>query len=198
MEYDRYKKIFDKNNGIIKTSDFTEAGFHNTVLNKLIKEGKIAKIKPGYYEWNNEIMISDAVIINKLYPDAIVCMNSVLYIYNYVDRTPNKWHLAVNKNSSKSRFNLEYPKLKIYYLLEYYLDIGVSKQNYEGHEMRVYDKERTICDVIRYERKIDKEIFNQAIKSYINDNSKDISTLIEYARKMNIEKKTKMIIGMWL
>ncbi len=71
------------NDGIIKTSDFVNAGYHNTILKKLIKDGKITIIKRGYYEWQNEAIISDVVIIKKLFPDAIVCRNSALYIWIY-------------------------------------------------------------------------------------------------------------------
>jgi len=45
----------------------------------------------------------------------------------------------------------------------------------------VYDKERTICDVLRYVNKMDREIFNKALKNYINDNTKNIQRILEYS-----------------
>ncbi|MGV8907110.1 MAG: type IV toxin-antitoxin system AbiEi family antitoxin domain-containing protein [Acetobacterium sp.] len=102
MDCEKYKKIFYENNGIVKLSDFTGAGYHNTVIDRLIREGKVIKIRAGFYEWQYEDVISEAAIINRLYPDAIICMDSVLYLYDYTERTPSAWHLAVNKNSLKS------------------------------------------------------------------------------------------------
>lgn len=50
MDCEKYKKVFDDNNGIIKLSDFTGAGYHNTVIDRLIRAGKVIKIRPGFYE----------------------------------------------------------------------------------------------------------------------------------------------------
>lgn len=198
MDCEKYKKVFDENNGIVKLSDFTGAGYHNTVIDRLIREGKVIKIRAGFYEWQYEDVISEAVIINKLYPDAIICMDSALYFYDYTERTPNAWHLAVNKNSSKSRFKIDYPKLKIYYIVEKHLKIGISETEFEGQMLSIYNREKTICDIIRYEKKMDKEVFNKAIRSYATDSNKNVGRLIEYAKLMNVEKKTKMIMGMWM
>lgn len=37
----------------------------------------------------------------------------------------------------------------------------------DGHEVRIYDKDRLICDCLRYRSKMDKEIFNKAIQRYV-------------------------------
>ena len=197
-KYDEYKKIFDKNDGIVKTSDFTNAGYHNTILTKLLKSGIIIKLKSGYYEWQGEKVISDVVLLKKMFPDAIICLNSALYLYDYIDRTPNYWHLTVSKNSAKLRFNIDYPNIKVFYVIDRYMEFGVSSISFEEHEIKIFNRERTICDVIRYESKLDKELFNQAIKNYSLDSKKDISRLMKYAKILNIEKKTRMIMGMWL
>ena len=55
----------------------------------------------------------------------------------------------MNKNSSKSRFKIDYPKLKIYYIVEKYLKIGISETEFEGQVLRIYNREKTICDIIR-------------------------------------------------
>lgn len=45
---------------------------------------------------------------------------------------------------------------------------------------------------------MDKEVFNKAIRSYATDSNKNVGRLMEYAKLMNVEKKTKMIMGMWM
>ena len=59
-------------------------------------------------------------------------------------------------------------------------------------------RSRTICDIMRFERKMDKEVFNKAIKSYVNDSKKNITNLMDYAELMNIKKKASRIMGMWM
>lgn len=45
------------------------------------------------------------------------------------------------------------------------MNIGKVKEIYESQEINVFDRDRTICDVVRNANKLDKEIVNQAIKT---------------------------------
>lgn len=197
-EYKKYKRLFNKYNGVITTAEFQKAGYHHKYLKELMDKGIIRKIKRGYYEWQYEELISDTTIITRLFPDAVIYLLSALYIYDFTDRTPNEWYLAVVRGSSRPRFEIEYPKVKPYYIHEKYMNIGKTKYTYEGQEINIFDKNRTICDVIRNSNKMDKEIVNQAIKSYINDPKKNFSKLLEYAKKMRAENKVRTMMGMWL
>ena len=197
-DIDAYKKIFDKHNGVIKLSDFTAKGFHNTELNKLIEKGFVEKIKTGYYEWIDGDIVSDAVVIGKLFPEGVVCLDSALFLYGYTQRTPYTWHVAVSKNKKKSKYKINYPRMQFYFLIDDYMEIGISEIMFEGHPMKIFDRDRTICDVIRYELKMDKEVFNYAVMTYVNDSKKNIRNLLDYAEKMNIKNKVSRIIGMWM
>lgn len=61
------------------------------------------------------------------------------------------------------------------------LELGLTKGNMDGHEIRIYDKDCVICDCLRYCNKMEKEIFNKAIRTYIDDPGKSIPKLMEYA-----------------
>jgi|LGOV01.1.fsa_nt_gb predicted transcriptional regulator of viral defense system len=197
-KYKDYKKIFDLHGGVLKTSEFQEAGYHHGILKELVNEDIIVKLKRGYYEWQNEEFVSDATIITKLFPDAVVYLDSALFIYGYIDRTPNEWHLAVARGSARPRFNIDYPKVKPHYIEKKYMSIGKTKTYYEGQEISIFDRDRTICDVIRHANKMDKELVNQSIKNYVIDPKKNTSNLMEYAKQMRGENKVNIMIGMWL
>ncbi len=197
-KYIEFKKIFDKYHGVVRTSEFVEAGYHHKYLKEFTDKGIIRRIKRGYYEWQYEEIISDVAIITRLFPDATIYLNSALYIYGYIDRTPNEWHLAVARGSARARFEIDYPKIKPYYIAENYMTIGQTKIIHEGHKVNIFDKDRTICDLVRYSNKLDREIVNQGIKSYIEDPQKNISNLMRYARKLRVEKRVKTMVGMWL
>ncbi len=36
-------------------------------------------------------------------------MTTALFYYGYSDRTPLTWDIAVDRNTSKARFNIDYP-----------------------------------------------------------------------------------------
>ncbi len=198
MDIKQYKKVFDEYNGVIKLSEFTSNGFHNTILKKLMDEGYVAKLKTGYYEWIDGEPVSDAVVITKLFPEGIVCLDSALYLYGYSERTPLHWHISVSKNNNKNKYILDYPLVHFYFIVDKYLSIGQSEIMFEGHRLSIFDRDRTICDVIRYEKKMDKEVFNYAIKAYVQDSKKNISKLMYYAEMLNVKNKVSNIIGMWM
>ena len=45
---------------------------------------------------------------------------------------------------------------------------------------------------------MDREIYNKAIQAYINDGKKNITNLLDYAKRRNIHKKVRERIGVWL
>jgi predicted transcriptional regulator of viral defense system len=192
------KDIFLKNNGFAKTSDITSAGIHNRALDRLMQEGRILKLKRGLYQWIEDNEADELAILKALLPESILCMNSALYHYGYTDRTPDCYHIALDRNCNKNKLRFNYPYIKPYFLMKKYLEIGVHEILINGVKINIFDKERTICDVVRYSNKIDREIINKAIQSYVNDSSRNIGKLIEYSKELRIYNKVQMWIGMWL
>lgn len=193
-----YKEIFDRYGGMMRTTQLAEEKVFYLQRQKLIEEGYIEKVRRGYYQWIDHEDFSETGTVIRLFPDAILCMDTALRYYGYSDRTPGDWHLAVSKDSGKSRFNIDYPFVKPYYIEPTVLELGLTKGNMDGYEIRIYDKDRVICDCLRYRNKMDKEIFNKAIQSYIADPEKSIPKLMEYAGPLRVKKIVKDLIGVWL
>jgi predicted transcriptional regulator of viral defense system len=193
-----YKEIFDRYGGMMRTTQLAEEKVFYPQRQKLMEDGHIEKVRRGYYQWNSSEDFSEVGTVTRLFPDAILCMDTALRYYGYSDRTPGDWHLAVSKDSGKSRFNIDYPFVKPYYIEPTVLELGLTKGTMDGHEIRIYDKDRVICDCLRYRNKMDKEIFNKAIQNYIADPEKSIPKLMEYAGPLRVKKIAKDLIGVWL
>lgn len=198
MDIQTAKQIFDAHNGIMKSKEIIENKIYNRFLNKLIDEGYVEKIKFGYYQWQDERAFSEATVIARLFPDAVICMESALQYYGYTDRTPSAWCLAVDKHSTKSRFNIDYPSVKPHYIPEEQMTLGVEMVNIEDTELKIFNRERVICDCLRQENKMDVEVFNKAIQAYIKDPKKNVPRLMEYAKILRTENKVRKMIGVWL
>jgi len=190
--------IFERHNGMMRTHELYDAHLFYNDIQLLIKRGIIEKVRYGYYQWIDSENLSEALTVTRLFPDAIMCMDTALFHYRYSDRTPLAWHLAVSKDSNKSRFKIDYPFIKPYYIEPSILGLGAVDGEMDGNPVIIYDKERTICDCLRYMGKMDKEIFNKAIRCYVEDNEKNIPRLSEYAKKLRIAQKVKTIIGVWM
>ena len=193
-----YKSIFDKYGGMMRTTQLAEEKIFYPQREKLIEDGYVEKIRRGYYQWINPDDFSEVGTVIRLFPDAILCMDTALRYYGYSDRTPGDWHLAVSKDSVKSRFKIDYPFVKPYYVEPAVLELGLTTGIMDGHAIRIYDKDRLICDCLRYRNKMDKEIFNKAIQKYIADPEKSIPKLMEYAGPLRVKKLAKDLIGVWL
>lgn len=193
-----YKSIFGKYGGMMRTTQLAEEKIFYPQREKLIADGYVEKIRRGYYQWINPDDFSEVGTVIRLFPDAILCMDTALRYYGYSDRTPGDWHLAVSKDSGKSRFKIDYPFVKPYYVEPAVLELGLTTGTMDGHAIRIYDKERLICDCLRYRNKMDKEIFNKSIQKYIADPEKSIPKLMEYAGPLRVKKLAKDLIGVWL
>ena len=184
---DRVREIFNKHGGMMRTNQLTAEKIYYKDIQKLIYGGYVEKIRTGYYQWIDHEDLSEVFTVIRLFPDGILCMETALRYYGYSDRTPSEWHIAVNKNSNKTRFNIDYPFVKPYYIDPKVLELGVIEQVIDGNKVCMYDKERVICDCLRYRNKMDREIFNKSIQKYISDTKKNIPKLMEYAEKLRVK-----------
>jgi predicted transcriptional regulator of viral defense system len=198
MDIKTAKEIFEKHNGIMRTKDLSHYRIYSVFVKKLIEEGYVEKIKYGYYQWQDDRSFSEVAVIVRLFPDAVLCMESALQFYGYTDRTPSKWCLAVDKHSTKSRFKIDYPMVKPYYIPKTQLELGVDKVFIEETQIKIFNREHVICDCLRHENKMDVEIFNKAIQGYIKDPEKNIPRLLDYAKLLRTETKMRKTIGVWL
>ncbi|MCI5856640.1 MAG: type IV toxin-antitoxin system AbiEi family antitoxin domain-containing protein [Agathobacter sp.] len=193
----KIKEKIDAQGGIAKKEDLSALGIDYRRILDFVEDGTLIRIKNGYYTDRID-RFSEEELIAKLFPDALLCMESALYAYGYIVEKPYGWRLAVDKNTSKSRFRMEYPKVIPCYTEPEVLQLGASRIEIDGNSFGIYDKERMICDCLKYESKMDRAIFKEAIQSYIKDEDKDISLLLEYAAERKVVKKVQSLIGVWL
>ena len=113
-------------------------------------------------------------------------METALFYYGYSDRNPAEWNIAIDKNTSRQRTRIDYPSVKAYRIEPTILSIGATRGEINFTDVRIYDRDRTICDVLRNMNKMDKELFNKAIQGYVNDPQKNVPNLIEYAKALRV------------
>jgi predicted transcriptional regulator of viral defense system len=193
------KILADKSGGVFRTADLKALGINAYGIQKLIRTNVIERIKPGYYSlFSAQDELSEAAQIALLFPDGVLCMYTALFYYQYSDRTPLAWNIAIDKDTSKSRFKSGYPHVQPYYLEPALLTFGVTTAEYEDCTLKIFDRDRLVCECIFYENKMDRETYYKAIQSYISDPKKNISNLLLYAEKRKILKKVRDRIGIWL
>lgn len=192
------RKIFSDYDYIMTTAQLNAEKLYYRDIQQMLEEGLIEKIKRGYYHWIEDYGESEVVIIKTLFPDAVLCMETALFYYRYSDRNPAEWNIAIDKNTSRQRTKIDYPFVKAYRVEPALISIGETRGEIDLTEVRIYDRDRTICDVLRNMSRIDKEIFNKAVQGYVKDPKKNIPNLMEYAKVLRVQKRVKELIGVWL
>ncbi len=196
-KFDKLYKEFNKHGGILRTSELNDIGFSSRQINKLIEDNIISRIKHGYYELLGSTFPEEAIIA-RLFPQAVIFLESALLHYDYTDRIPSAWQIAVDRNSAKSKYKIDYPLVEPFYLKPNILEIGVDSIQVAGVTVKIFNRDRTICDVLRYENKLEREVVSNAIQRYVNDRNKNTRRLLEYGEKFKIQNKLQTYLGVWL
>ncbi|MEG1987101.1 MAG: type IV toxin-antitoxin system AbiEi family antitoxin domain-containing protein [Bacilli bacterium] len=188
MKYEnRILNLFE--NGYLTTKDVNANNIPRFYLTKLIKENKIERISRGIYSKKN-ILVDEFVILQSKSKNAIYSNATALYLYGLSNRIPIKYDITINNGYNGS---LQKEKnVNLFYTKKELLELGVT--NYRlasGNIVRVYDLDKTICDIIKNKKKIDAEIYNKAIREYFYSKKKNTLKLYEYAREMNIYNKVR-------
>ena len=196
---EKLKKLADTSGGIFRTAELNELGIAPYQIRSLVEKRVIERVKSGYYcLYSAQESMSEASIIAQLFPDGVLCMYTALLHYGYSDRTPLEWNIAIDKDTSKSRFKLDYPCIQPYYMKPEFLTFGITEADYKDCILRIFDRDRLICECVFYENKMDRESYNKAIQGYVADPKKNVSHLLEYAEKRRVQNKVKDRIGVWL
>lgn len=190
MKKDYERKIFNLfRNGYLYTKEVANDGIPRFYLSKLVKENKIERVSRGVYV-KKDVLVDDFIVLQSKSKNAIFSNATALYLYGFSNRIPIKYDITINSGyngtlQKNSKVNLFYAKKDI-------LNLGVV--NYKlnsGNEIKVYDLDKTICDIIKNKKRIDAEIFNKAIREYFYSNKKNTLKLYEYAKRMNIYRKVR-------
>ena len=188
MEYEN-KILSLFKNGYLTTKDVTDNNIPRIYLTKLIKEDKIERVSRGVYIKKN-VLVDEFIVLQGKSKYAIYSNTTALYLHGFSNRIPIRYDITI-KSGYKGSLQRE-DNVNLFYTKKELLDLGVINYKLDsGNIIRVYDLDKTICDIIKNKKKIDAEIFNKAIREYFYGKKKNTLKLYEYAKKMNIYNKVR-------
>ncbi len=191
-------KLVHERGGLVQTAEITALGIDYRRVLKFVEEGSLVRVKSGYYKTKYYEFGSEEELILRMFPDAVLTMETALFYYGYLQERPYQWKLAISKNCSRSRFKIDYPNVQPFYTEEDVISKGVTTIDFAGEKIQIYTKERLICDCLKYQEKMDRDDFKKGVLAYIQDETKDVAALMEMARERKVLKKVQTMIGIWL
>ena len=181
--------------GMITAAQVTEAGLHRSVLQELVKKGDIYRVGRGLY-MQSSAWEDDFHILQRKYKRGIYSHETSLYLLGYSDRTPAKYTLTFPKGYNAP--SLKQENVIIKHTVPENYELGtIEIQSPSGNPIRIYNLERTLCDILRGSGS-DIQIVQNAMKRYAVSRNKNIHKLMQYAEQLHVKSKVLLYMEVLL
>lgn len=180
-------EILFEDETMLTTKKILENGISKSTLGRLIKMGELQRVARGLYTLPNEL--HDLMyILHQKYKKGVFSHESALYIHGMTDRNPETHVMTVYRNYNVKKSE-KYP-VNFKYVSSDVLDLGVEWMETDfGNKIPVYNIERTICDIIRSDTKMDSYVVNYALREFAS--KAKFSKMMLYAEKLGIANKVR-------
>lgn len=186
------KKIIRQDNGIVfRTKDLNDQGISNYLISKMIDQGQLIKVCHGIYALEDirKLQITD---INVMIGDGVISLMSAAMYYELADGTCAKCTITLDRNQKPPR--IPYDLFVYIYTTPSLYDVGLNVIDVHGRPVKIYDLERTVCDILKHRSKYDKKIVNQIVYNYLQRADRDLDKLIRYSKKLRIYNVVKQYL----
>lgn len=181
--------ILAESNGYLQTTDAIRNGISCHTVLDYVQKNDLQKVAHGVYmsddAWPDEYYL--LAIRNK---KIIFSGDSALYLHGLTDREP--FYMTVTVPQGYNATHLVKQGIHVVHTKKEWYEMGKTEvKTNMGNTVFAYDRERTICDMIRNKNDIEIQTFQTAMKEYMKGR-KDLHKLMEYARELRIESSVRL------
>ena len=187
--FEALDQLVSAGNGYLQTSDVVNIGISKHKLAEFVKIRNMERAAHGVY-------VSEDTWIDQFYTlylrnkKIIYSFDTALYLHDLTDREP--FYLTVTVPNGYNDTHLKKAGIKVIHSKPEWYSMGVSLiTTNNGNNVPVYDKERTICDIIRNKKHMEIQTFQTAIKEYMSSRDKNLTNLMKYAASLGISDKIR-------
>lgn len=183
-------ELLNNNNGIVTTEELKKLKLDSRGIKKLVDDSVIEKVVRGIYV-GVEYFVDNLFVTQLKCTKGIYSLETALYYHGLIDRVPFRYDITIPSNYNTRL--LKDNTYKFHYLKQELYEIGIVDLKTEfGNNIKIYDIDRTICDIIRDKDNVERGLFVEALRNYASSNRRDTKKLYEYARMFKIEDAVKM------
>ena len=171
-------------NSYISSASIKEQG--RTAYYKMLesaRQGELIQVRRGVYA-NIDQLSGNMIDINTIVPNGILCLWSAWSIHQLTTSMPQAFHVAIKRDRKVTVPS--FPKVEIHHYTEAILGIGVMTMEIDGFNIRLYDVERCVCDAVKFRNKIGMDVCSEIISNYLERPNRNLSKLMDYARKLRV------------
>ena len=184
-------KVIEKEGQFVTAGSLKGYGINIYDIRLLLADGRLERVKRGLYKWTQfQQEYNDLVEVTGIVPEGVLCLFSALSFHELTTYIPKEHNVAIQRTMRKPVLP-SYPPIKIIFLSKERFETGIIEVEIEGHKIKIYDLEKTICDAVIYRNKIGVDIVKEAMERYILKPQKNLQRLTDYAYKLRIFKMIK-------
>lgn len=184
--FERLDTMLDEQKGIMRTADAISAGVSKPYFYEYVKSRNLEQTAHGIYV-SPDAWADPMYLLGLRCKQAVFSHDTALFLHDLTDREPLRYTVTVTTGYNPSRLTAS--GVKVYTIKKELYPLGLTTIGTPfGHDVAVYDRERTICDVVRSRSTIEAQSFQDAIKRYAAGRDKDLRRLMQYAQAFHIEK----------
>ena len=171
--------------GILLTADAIREGFTKPSFYKFIQDNGFEQVAHGVYA-SPEAWADENYILSLRCPGAVFSHDEALYHYGLIDREPQKRTITVYSGYGTGRLTKN--NITVYTVKRDLLEVGKTTVTTSfGHQIPMYDQERTICDLVRNRSRFEIQDYQTALKTYVARKDKDLNRLMKYAKQFHVD-----------
>jgi len=182
----KVNKLCKAEGPVLRASTLRSAGFCGKDTEELIQLGLLQRLRRGYYASPEKINDMDTYeILAVLVPDAVISLFSAAQYHDLSSVIPRQIDVTfpVNKRVPVLPADIH---VKIHKAIPQVYEVGIQTVKKEGYPLKIYDRERTVCDFFRMRHQIGKDCAFEVLKNYMSGR-KQLQKLSEYAELLQIK-----------
>lgn len=166
---------------IYSVDELKEAGLSHYKINQMVDDGLLIKLTKKYYENTNYSgEESDFFYIPAYAPKGIICLMSAAAYYNLTTYRTDAVDVAIQRKSKISTMP-DWPQIDVYYFPDERFETGVSTIRAGKNEIKIYDIEKTVVDIVFYRERVGIEETKEVLTNYLHRKDRNLNRLIRYA-----------------
>lgn len=111
-------------------------------------------------------------------------MYSAASVHDLTTFTPSEYHVAI---PHKRKITLaDYPPIKLYYWDQNLFSLGQEEKLINGIPIRVFDKEKTVCDIVKFHSKAGEDLVKEVLNEYLKTKGRNLNKLLQYSKKLRV------------
>ena len=158
-------------------------------IKKEIQNGNLFMKDKGIYSTIRNI--SEIEVIMLKYPRTVCTGRSAFYYHSLTDVIPDHYYLATKRTDTR----IGDPRIIQSFIKDDVFDAGITEMKYNNSNIRIYDMERMLIELMRFKAKLPMDYYKEIIQNYRKLSFElDFSVVEDYAALFrNGSKLMKMI-----